>query len=541
MPAAAALLLSQQTLQQGALLLGAGALASGSTAHLVRNLPSLMPLPPQPTGWAEPVPRRSDGTLMPALGGSHRPLTLQEQADQAPLGQLNRAVSGALEQIQWPTIPQEIPNAFNEALRWGFTTAQAAAAKLWAWMNRPSSPTPARPMPGLTEGVKVEIITSPRLSTYGCWFTGEYWDAVKPGWVYGSRGPGFAGPNAQQNFTNSYVSITATPAETNKGMLYGKEVCHASLLMTGVTTTGAVHTWTWWAQFVVGKWSVKLWPGESDETGWNTSTNAVTAPPWTTALPAREPAAAPILPPVAGGLARFVPSAVPGMPKELEEALGEKAKAPPWTWPDGPGVAEESTPAKEKAVESQTAGRKVVIPRVIEFPTAPEVGQKVGTDGKLIPLPLPRVEPTEETAHVVNGRKVVAPDVRPDLVSIAREVGRIERKTAGLLDHDNGLTPIDWTQVLGESGETLGRLWDLLNQEVPAWEYEIEAPCDKGADGQPLKIQYKAPAEDYLESSHRKLDLLLQLTKETISWRRHVCKGGKRNLITITARSIEPD
>jgi len=107
-----------------------------------------------------------------------------------------------------------------------------------------------------------------------------------------------------------------------------------------------------------------------------------------------------------------------------------------------------------------------------------EVGQSVGSDGKVQapkPLPLPVTPPTTEIPWP-GAPPIGLPgqQPRPDMVGIAQELGKIERKLAIMNTPQRPVPPgLDGVQI----GDALGLIWNLLQGFLDAGEYRVWSPC----------------------------------------------------------------
>lgn len=168
--------------------------------------------------------------------------------------------------------------------------------------------------------------------------------------------------------------------------------------------------------------------------------------------------------------------------------------------------------------------------------------QQFWPDGTPALLPQSPPKVTDPTAHVINGVEITAPDVRPDLISIATEVGRIERKTAGLLQGgDLGPSLADLLGQLqallqGQQDQT-----DYLQQPIPPTTWEVTAPCNRDGNGDPVTLTYQIPGGDSRDVQLARLSALMNAYATSWQWRRPLCKGqAVTNNVTITAYAIDP-
>jgi hypothetical protein len=175
-----------------------------------------------------------------------------------------------------------------------------------------------------------------------------------------------------------------------------------------------------------------------------------------------------------------------------------------------------------------------------------EVGQSVGTDGKVQapkPLPLPVTPPTTEIpwpGAPPIGQPGQQP--RPDLVGIAKELGKIEKKlaimntpTRPLPPGTENLSSIDWKRLL----------WDLLQGMFDAGEYRVWSPClpqgEPGSATDPLVTSWGASLTP-IGGLENRLNALAQLIQDAKVLPQPTCRkpaiGGE--WVTVQFESDEP-
>lgn len=204
--------------------------------------------------------------------------------------------------------------------------------------------------------------------------------------------------------------------------------------------------------------------------------------------------------------------------------------------PATPGTAPETTPQTPPLPlpwwpATQTRGL-----RPVQSPW------QVGNDGRAQTEPDTKVDPTDKDSHFINGKEIKGKGARPDLVSIARELARVEDKVAKIMTHGPEGNGIDWIDRLLDLLPYMQQLIDALIPDVEGYTWEVAAPCDKDADKNPLIVSYELPSEEYMPAAIRRLDAIMDMMKQTIAWRRPVCKGAVTNNVTITAYGIDnPD
>jgi len=148
-------------------------------------------------------------------------------------------------------------------------------------------------------------------------------------------------------------------------------------------------------------------------------------------------------------------------------------------------------------------------------------------------LPIPQ---TATDARKYGSQTVTAIGVRPDLASIAEEVGRIEQKTAQMLQGMDK-TPAWLDAVTGQLiNRLLSELIDALVVDVPATVYEFEAPCDKDGNGDPVVLEQAIAAADYQPAIVARLDAIAAAMGILKGWKQPMCRTSPpRSNVTVTA------
>jgi hypothetical protein len=155
----------------------------------------------------------------------------------------------------------------------------------------------------------------------------------------------------------------------------------------------------------------------------------------------------------------------PGIRPGLVPTPGVPVPQPPPWWP-------EPTPPTVNPTDPVVVPVTPVIPGV--RPTLP--------DGAVAPVPAPLVKPTAPGTHVVDNKPVPSNPPKATLAGIAREVGRIEWKTAQLLRGGGGAP--NWADL----AQLLQRIWEMLQALNDVGEYTLGGPCELDADGNPIPI-----------------------------------------------------
>jgi hypothetical protein len=137
--------------------------------------------------------------------------------------------------------------------------------------------------------------------------------------------------------------------------------------------------------------------------------------------------------------------------------------------------------------------------------------------------------------------------VKPDLQSIAREVGRIEQKTARLLNGEGKLPGggnledgFDWLRLLG----VLADLLERLEVDTSAGEYPLSSPCigedQLGSPTNPVLVPYPA-TNSPLAAIARRIDAVAQLLQVHKDLKQPMCTPGRAvgQPVTVTFEEVE--
>jgi hypothetical protein len=213
----------------------------------------------------------------------------------------------------------------------------------------------------------------------------------------------------------------------------------------------------------------------------------------------------------------LIPNPAPaptGDPSTDPQPVPEPQPAPQPAGP-GPGLA----PAPPATLPTTPAYPQ---PTPTQQPTP--TGQETAPSGELVPLPLPVPTPTSPTAHVINGTQVPANGPAPTLTGIAQELGRLERKSAQMLDPSRAPT--------GPNIDRLGLLADLLGSLVEAvfflqqgGQYEISSPCEltEAGDRVPVVVPFSGALSSFGVLSN-KVDALAELLQAHKDLKQPICK-----------------
>jgi hypothetical protein len=229
------------------------------------------------------------------------------------------------------------------------------------------------------------------------------------------------------------------------------------------------------------------------------------------------PISAPVLVPTPVSVPTFLPAETP--------ATSPEPKPLPLTQPQpqAPGKVAPPTTATPTAPPA-TLPRTPAYPQPTPTQQPTPTGQETAPSGELVPLPLPLPTPTSPTAHVINGTQVPANGPAPTLTGIAQELGRLERKSAQMLDPSRAPT--------GPNIDRLGLLADLLGSLVEAvfflqqgGQYELSSPCEltEAGDRVPVVVPFSGALSSFGVLSN-KVDALAELLQAHKDLKQPICK-----------------
>jgi hypothetical protein len=155
-------------------------------------------------------------------------------------------------------------------------------------------------------------------------------------------------------------------------------------------------------------------------------------------------------------------------------------------------------------------------------PTPP--GQPTAPDGSLVPLPLPLPTTTSPESHVINGTEVPANGPAPTLTGIAQELGRLERKSAQLLDPGRAPTGPNLDR-LGLLDELIRPLVEAILQQFASGAYELSSPCELNEAGErvPVVVPF-GPGLSAIGTLHNKVDALAELLQASKDLKQPICR-----------------
>lgn len=165
-------------------------------------------------------------------------------------------------------------------------------------------------------------------------------------------------------------------------------------------------------------------------------------------------------------------------------------------------------------------------------------------DGNLLPQPQPEQTGVKPGTHVVGTVAVPANGPRPELRSIAAELGRIEQKTARLIRDNQGGTGPDLATIAGLVQQVLQALFAVGDQGA----YIIAGPCERDEQGNPIPIESTIQTFPWggsplaLVNIAQRLDALAQVVLMSKFLRQPTCKGPTPagDFVSVQFREIDP-
>jgi hypothetical protein len=171
-------------------------------------------------------------------------------------------------------------------------------------------------------------------------------------------------------------------------------------------------------------------------------------------------------------------------------------------------------------------------------PNNPVAQPNVGTDGK--PLPGKGLVPiTGPDVHKIGKILVNTGGIRSDITSVAKEVGRIEQKTA-----NTAKSIFDFIDSADDVLEILEKF--LPPQKTPAKELSMNAFCDETAEGEPLTMSIAYPEEEMLPAIISRLDDIPAWLEQHLAWKTPTCTNekpaysGEWRTISFRSDSVSP-
>ena len=217
---------------------------------------------------------------------------------------------------------------------------------------------------------------------------------------------------------------------------------------------------------------------------------------------------------------------------------------PPEVLPEVVPVVPVVTPSPALVTTAQVTRTNFYMPDRLPAPLAPPATKTRTTTGAgtvVAPAALP-IPQTSTDQRVYGSQVITSIGVRPDVVAIAEEVGRMEQKLGRLLMSQDP-SP-DWLDsVAGQLiNRLLSELIDALVVEVPATVYDFEAPCDVDANGDPVVLEQAIAAADYQPAIVARLDAIAAAMGILKGWKQPMCRTSPpRSNVTVTAYEFDPE
>lgn len=213
----------------------------------------------------------------------------------------------------------------------------------------------------------------------------------------------------------------------------------------------------------------------------------------------------------------------PGAPAPVVTPTLPRPFAPPWIQPNTP-TAPGSVPGQFPS--SPTQPTRPTNPDGTVTPTRP--GPVTQTQpGSIVPWP---------GAPSIPG---IGPAPRADLVGIAQEVGRIERKIDLMNTPGSGQNGFEnLSELLG----LLGQIWDFLTASASGTTYTLDSPCEVDEEGVKLPpIEIDAPgAASTFQALLNRTDALAELIQAHKNLKQPGCKHKLAGeIVTVNFEQIE--
>jgi hypothetical protein len=184
------------------------------------------------------------------------------------------------------------------------------------------------------------------------------------------------------------------------------------------------------------------------------------------------------------------------------------------------------------------------VPRIAPLPARPipTLQPQITPAGQTLPAPAatPATTPTDQRLY--GSQVITSIGVRPDVVAIAEEVGRMERKM-GIMLEGADTTP-DWLDGVLTSmlNRLVNALVDALVVDVPAATYQFSAPCDYDANGNRLVLNKQIAAADFEPAIVARLDAIADAIKVLKWWKTPTCRvNPPQSNVTVTAEEFDPE
>ena len=225
--------------------------------------------------------------------------------------------------------------------------------------------------------------------------------------------------------------------------------------------------------------------------------------------------------------------AVPNQPQiqGIEEDWTNVPVGPIWTAdtaPDGfitvndnaqGDVDQPITPPLPTPVTPQPILPVAPLPTTVNNPTSVPA---VGTNGEVLKLQQ-SIKALDENVHTIGQTLVSSQSMRNDLANVAKEVGRIEQKTAASLGNGLGALAL------------LDDIWNLLNsmggaKTAPAETLEMLAACDYDANNELAKFSISYPEKEMLEAILDRVNDIPDFLQQHLAWKTPTCGNGRTKM-----------
>lgn len=236
---------------------------------------------------------------------------------------------------------------------------------------------------------------------------------------------------------------------------------------------------------------------------------------------------------------RLAPSAVPGwspgQPAPAEPGLVPQLEPAPGDTrqPVGPGFP----------LPTAQARRPIPRPARLIVPLG-GAARNTGPDGVPLPQTSPSPTTTKPGVHVVGGT-LVQPKAPPaTLAGIAREVGRIENKTARILKDGPQALPPNLGDLAGLVQQVIQALVGLGDQGT----YSLGGPCERDEQGNPIPFSETVETWEWggspfvLQNIAQRVDALAEMMQKAQLLRQPTCKNPPPvgELVSVQFREVDP-
>ena len=238
-----------------------------------------------------------------------------------------------------------------------------------------------------------------------------------------------------------------------------------------------------------------------------------------------------------------LPSPIPSIPPITEPSVDPEPSPAPGPSPDpvpGPGPVPAPSPEPDPSTFPPAVPPVGPDPGPITTPVEPEAPEAVDPGSNIVPVPQPDPTPTNPNHHfpVSGGPSVTPGGTRPDLNSIAAEVGRIEQKVANIQGNKvwDGLTDLLWLLPL---------LADFLEGDIPGTTYNLQGVCESVGEGEDQPIaEFPVPPAKNLSAVIDRIDALPLILQQHLAWKTPICDGqpqaGDWRTVTFISDELSP-